>query len=85
MAAANGESGKMMCYVRDGGDAYSVHVESGDIAQIANKIREVPDEYINADGNNITEAGIDYILPLIQGEPEQFYENGLPRHFVIKR
>ncbi|MBQ8248392.1 MAG: 6-phosphofructokinase [Clostridia bacterium] len=85
MAAANGESGKMMCYVRDGGDAYSVHVESGDIAQIANKIREVPDEYINAEGNGITEAGIDYILPLIQGEPEQFYENGLPRHFVIKR
>ena len=85
MAAANGESGKMMCYVRESGDAYRIHVESGDIAQIANKIREVPDEYINAEGNNITEAGIDYILPLIQGEAEQFYENGLPRHFVIKR
>ncbi len=84
MAAANGESGKMMCYVR-GEDEYRITYESRDIAGIANKIKTVPDEYINAEGNGITEACIDYILPLIQGESEQFYKNGLPRHFVIER
>ena len=85
IAAANGESGKMMGYVREVGDAYRVSVESFDIAKIANMIREVPDEYINADGNGITDACIDYLLPLIQGEPKQLYMNGLPKHFVIKR
>ncbi len=84
MAASNGESGKMMCYVRADGK-YEISVESRDIAGIANKIRYVDDEFINAEGNGITEAGIDYILPLIQGEAEQFYECGLPKHFVIKR
>lgn len=84
MAASNGESGKMMCYVRGEGE-YRVSVESRDIAGIANKIRTVDDEFINAEGNGITEAGVDYIMPLIQGEAEQFYYNGLPRHFVIKR
>lgn len=84
MAAANGESGKMMCYVR-AEDEYRITYESRDIAGIANKIKTVPDEYINAEGNGITEACIDYILPLIQGESEQFYKNGLPRHFVIER
>ncbi len=84
MAAANGDSGKMMCYVRDENE-YRITYESSDIAGIANKIKTVPDEYINAEGNGITEAGIDYMLPLIQGESEQFYVNGLPKHFVIER
>ncbi len=84
MAAANGDSGKMMCYVR-ADDEYRITYESRDIAGIANKIKTVPDEYINAEGNGITEACVDYILPLIQGESEQFFENGLPRHFVIER
>ncbi len=84
MAAANGDSGKMMCYVRDENE-YRITYESRDIAGIANQIKTVPDEYINAEGNGITEAGVDYILPLIQGESEQFYVNGLPKHFVIER
>lgn len=85
MAAANGESGKMMGYTRAAGDTYRVDVEAFDIAKIANQIREVPAEFINAEGNGVTEACIDYLLPLIQGQPEQEYANGLPKHFVIKR
>ncbi|MCI8388258.1 MAG: 6-phosphofructokinase [Clostridiales bacterium] len=83
-AAANGESGKMMCFTRQN-EPYKVGVKSEDIAAIANQIRAVPDEYINNEGNGITDTGIDYLLPLIQGEPDIIYENGMPKHFVINR
>ena len=84
-AAVNGESGKMMCFVRTSDKPYKVDIVGGNIAEIANRIRKVPDEYITPDGCGITDAGIDYLLPLIQGEPELVYENGLPKHFEIKR
>jgi 6-phosphofructokinase len=84
-AAERGESGKMMRFVRRPGDVYQVDINCEDIAKIANKIRKVPDEFITSEGNNITDAGIDYLLPLIQGEPDIVFENGLPKHFVINR
>ena len=74
----------MMTIVRDNEDgAYSTHIGKADIATIANEIRRVPDEYINDEGNGITEAGLDYLAPLIVGEPYVEYENGLPKHFII--
>ena len=84
-AAVNGETAKMMCFERLPGEKYAVRVFPEDIRKIANLIRKVPDEFINADGNDITDAGIDFIAPLILGEPEIRYENGLPKHFVFER
>ena len=82
-AAISGESGVMMIFVREAGEDYSVRVESYDISKIANAIRTVPDEYINEAGNGITEAGLNYLLPLICGEVSPEYENGMPRHIVL--
>ena len=81
-AAANGESGVMMIFVRGEGE-YSVEIKSADISKIANAARSVPDEYINSESNGITEAGINYLLPLIEGEVAPVYENGLPKHIII--
>ena len=53
------------------------------VSEIANAVRKVPDEYINAEGNHITEACADYILPLIAGEAYPTYENGLPKYIVL--
>ncbi len=84
LSAIAGATGVMMTIVRDDeGGEYSTHVGTADIATIANEIRTVPDEYINAEGNGITEAGLAYLAPLIIGEPYVEYENGLPKHFVI--
>ena len=79
--ATFGESGKMMIFTRLEGDRYKVCVDSADIADIANAVRSVPREYINERGNNVTEQCLAYIAPLIVGEPEIIYENGLPKHF----
>ena len=79
--ATFGESGKMMIFTRLEGDRYKVYVDSADIAGIANAVRKVPREYINERGNYVTEQCLSYIAPLIVGEPEIIFENGLPKHF----
>jgi len=82
-AAASGITGRMMNFRRLPGPDYAVEIGSEDVQKIANAVRCVPDEFINAAGNNITEAGIAHILPLIQGEPEIVCKNGLPVHFIF--
>lgn len=53
------------------------------VCDVANKIKYVPREWINEAGNNVLTAALEYIHPLIQGEPTLLTENGLTRHFQI--
>jgi 6-phosphofructokinase 1 len=82
-AAVAGKTGVMMTIDRAEGDIYSVTYGAANIADIANEVRGVPSEYINAEGNGITEAGLKYLAPLIIGEVQAEYENGLPKHILI--
>ena len=82
-AALSGKTGVMMTINREKGDTYSVYYDSADISGIANGVKGVPAEYINAEGNGITEECIGYLAPLILGEVHPVYENGLPKHVVI--
>ncbi len=83
-AAVAGKNGSMISMERAAGKGYAVKFTAKSLSGIANKVRSVPLDYINESGNNVTEACIDYILPLIQGEPALQYKNGLPVHFVIR-
>ena len=40
---------------------------------------------INEAGDGLTQGFIDYALPLIQGQPEMTYEDGLPRFVKLKK
>ena len=82
-AAIEGKTGVMMTIERSDTDEYTSYVGCADIAGIANAIKTVSDEYINEEGNGITDAGIAYLKPLIMGELSLEYVNGLPKHFVI--
>lgn len=84
-AALAGHSGVMMTILRraDGQGDYQAAYGEADIATVANAIRHVPSSYLNAEGNGISEEGLRYLLPLIQGEVAPRYENGLPAHVVI--
>ena len=82
-AAINGKTGVMMTINREACDSYSVYYDSADIGGIANGVKQVPSEYINADGNGITDECVNYLAPLIMGEVYPTYENGLPKHIVI--
>jgi 6-phosphofructokinase 1 len=81
--ATNGESGEMVLFERISDKPYEVKLGAKKVSEIANAVRKVPDEYINAEGNHITEACADYILPLIAGEAYPTYENGLPKYIVL--
>ena len=81
--AVSGESGVMMTIDRLSDDPYKVSFGSADISGIANGVKGVPDEYINAESNGITEAGINYLRPLIIGELDTVYEEGMPKHILL--
>ncbi len=83
-AAGAGESAVMMGFVRTSQAPYQCTAESKDISKIANAVRCVPDAYICEKGNHITDAGLDYLYPLIQGEWDTVWKNGLPLHFKLK-
>ena len=75
----------MAAYVRckDDNGKYFCKIEPMDVTLIANEIKKVPAEYINEKGNGITQACVEYLLPLIEGECDIEYKNGLPCHFTF--
>ena len=83
--ALSGKSGIMAATVRVSDNPYTVKNTSFPVSEIANKIKEVPREYVNADGNGITEAGLTYLRPLILGECTLTYESGIPKHYVFPK
>ena len=82
-AAMDGKSGVMMTINRADSEEYSVYYDSADISHIANGVKSVPREFINAEGNGVTDECISYLAPLIIGEVHPEYENGIPKHIVI--
>lgn len=83
--AVRGETGKMMCFRRESDTPYVCGISAVEISAAANHVRRVPDAFINEAGNGITEACLDYILPLCEGETVQEYSHGVPMHFVIEK
>jgi 6-phosphofructokinase 1 len=52
--------------------------------EVCNKIKYFPLEWISEKGNNINDAAIEYMNPLINESPTLNYENGLPKYTQIK-
>ncbi len=84
-AAMAGESGVMMIFRRISNNPYRVEIVTSSVDGVANKEKLFPAEWINADGNNVTVDALNYFLPLIQGEPEIEYRNGIPIHFRLNQ
>ncbi len=82
-AASGGVSGEVMVFVRNCDEKYNCHVEHRSVMGIANATRYVPDEFITDGNNNVTDECCKYLLPLILGEYDIKYENGLPKHIVL--
>ncbi len=84
-AADEGDTGKMVVIDRVSDDPYMSAAGIYDVHRIANNERLVPREWVNAEGNYITDEFINYIEPLIQGDYQPFMVNGLPQHLVLKK
>ena len=73
-----GVTASMVTMNRVSNDPYTIEYGYAEIKNIANEAKSVPTEWINAAGNDVTQELIDYLTPLIQGESNVTYENGLP-------
>ncbi|MCI2105659.1 MAG: 6-phosphofructokinase [Intestinimonas sp.] len=85
-AAVSGMTDKMVafrCTRDDKGYFCETILEPLDVA--ANAEKKVPRAWINAAGNGVEQPFIDYVLPLIQGEPELPREHSLPRFAKLKK
>lgn len=84
-AADEGDSGKMVVIDRVSDDPYMSAAGIYDVHRIANNEKLVPREWVNKEGDYITEEFINYIEPLIQGDYQPFMVNGLPQHLVLNK
>lgn len=83
-AAEQGLSACMLTITRTVNDPYTIKIDTTPIDKVANAEKSVPLEWINTAGNDVTPEIIDYMRPLIEGEPTIKYKNGIPDYLSIK-
>ena len=80
-----GASGRMAAVRRLSDAPYRVSYETVGIEQVANRVSTVPDRFISEAGNDVTEAFVRYIAPLIRGEVATEFRDGVPVHFRLRK
>lgn len=84
-AADEGDSGKMVVLQRLSDDPYQAGTEVKDVHKIANDEKLVPREWVNEEGDYVTEDFISYVRPLIQGDVSPVVVDGIPRHLFREK
>lgn len=82
--AVNGETDKMIAFRRKPGETYEIEYVAEPLSPAANAEKQIPAEWITADGTNLTDDFVAYALPLIAGEPNRRLKNGLPVYAKLK-
>ena len=84
--AVSGVTGKMVAFKREMIDGeYHCKFVLLPLESVANFEKKVPLEWINDEHNGLKQEFIDYVLPLIQGEPVLPLEHSLPRYARLKK
>jgi 6-phosphofructokinase len=82
--ALKGVNAVMPIIVRRAQRPYRWSIDHVPLAEVANKEKKLPREYIREDGFGITAACRRYLEPLIAGEAYPPYRDGLPDYVHIK-
>ena len=82
--AVEGETDKMIAFRRKPGETYEIEYVAEPLSSAANAEKQIPAEWITADGTNLTDDFVAYALPLINGEPKRRLKNGLPVYAKLK-
>lgn len=82
--ALAGKNSVMPVILRKSSKPYRWEVGSVPLEQVANIEKSMPREFITRDGFGITEKARAYLAPLIQGEDNPYYKNGLPEYVNLK-
>lgn len=62
---------------------YEIRPILNDVTKVANLEKTVPESFISKNENDVTEAAIKYLKPLILGEPKIETENGIPKYISL--
>ena len=82
--ALKGQNAVMPTIVRTSDKPYRWKVGSVSLAEVANKEKMMPRNFISPDGFAITAACRKYLAPLIVGEDYPPYKNGLPSYVSLR-
>lgn len=82
--AVQGKNAVMPVIVRKPGKTYKWTIGEAKLADVANKEKHMPRNFITKDGFHITQACRNYLQPLIQGEDYPVYKKGLPQYVTLK-
>ncbi len=83
--ALDGKNSIMPAIVRISNNPYKWEIGYGELKDIANVEKMMPENYISEDGFSITNSCREYLLPLIEGENYPPYNNGLPDYVVMQK
>jgi 6-phosphofructokinase 1 len=83
--ALEGKNSVMPAIVRISNNPYKWEIGCGELKDVANVEKMMPNNYISADGFSITDSCREYLLPLIEGENYPPYNDGLPNYVVLKK
>jgi 6-phosphofructokinase 1 len=83
-AAVNGKSGKMIILKRISSKPYKISYEEADLFLVANVEKTIPAEMIVKEGNNVNEKFVEYALPLITGENNAVFKDGIVQFAKMK-
>lgn len=78
-----GVTASMVTIERVSNDPYEVTYGYAEIKHIANEARSIPLDWISPSRNDVEQPLIDYLAPLIVGEPQLTYRNGLPVYMDV--
>lgn len=84
-SALEGKTGLMVAFERVSENPYRMECSLKDVNAICNKEKTVPLEWIAENHADVTEAFVQYAMPLIQGNMTIPTENGLPKFAVRKK
>ncbi|MGE0080367.1 MAG: 6-phosphofructokinase [Thiohalomonadaceae bacterium] len=83
--ALAGKNAVMPAIVRKSDKPYRWTIGEAKLADVANKEKKLPRNFITRDGFGITDACRAYLAPLIKGEDYPPYKNGLPQYVRLKK
>ncbi len=75
--ACGGVNGVMVGIQREDISGYKPYITSFDVSKVANFEKLMPASFIGEDGFSVTDGFIKYAAPLVKGEPEILYKNGV--------
>ena len=82
--AVKGMNSVMPIIVRGKTKNYSWKIMAAPLSKIANVEKKLPKSFITKDGYGITKKALEYLKPLIKGEANLSYKDGMPKIGSLK-